>query len=80
MKAKELKELVNQLSDEDDILFNIDSGCCGDYEELEVHDLDLFKSFERFLIVRFKSLPGYRSCLQVGCTKRQDEEYWKDKK
>lgn len=78
MKVKELKDQLNQLSDEDDVNFLMDSGCCGDYEEMEVYDLDLFREF-KLLLVRFKALPGYRSCIQSGSTLKQDKEYWKDK-
>jgi hypothetical protein len=81
MKVKELQELINSCDPEQDVLFAIQDGCCGDTMPLEIWDFERFtyKSCN-YPIITFKPLPGYRSCIQSGGTKRSDTEYWKDKK
>lgn len=86
MKIKELKELLNSLPesmDDQEIYSVMSSGCCGDTEDLEQLEVDYYlpsKGFNGMLRLTYSSLPGYRSCIQAGATKRQDEEYWKEKK
>ena len=84
MKVKELKNLISDLSDESDVCFQMDSGCCGDYESMEITDTEVMgltgkEDVDDILIVRFKALPGYRYCIQVGQTKRADKKYWEKK-
>ncbi len=84
MKIKELRQMLNELPatmDDQDVQFNMRSGCCGDYEELNILDFDAFapdkfydKGMVRFF---FDAVPGYQSCIQAGGTKRAHEEYWK---
>ena len=87
MKVKELKALLKEYKckPDDDVVFRMKSGCCDDWE-----DLELFKGFEHeyykpyrkedvgVLQFEFYNLPGYRSCRQAGDTKRADKE-WLDK-
>lgn len=78
MKKAKLLELIQKLDDNDEILFQIQDGCCDDSLDLIVddtayHNLDVEG---KVVIVKFSSLPGYRSCIQAGQTKRADQEYW----
>jgi hypothetical protein len=77
MKVSELKQLIAGLKDDAVVSFLMDSGCCGDYEDMEAYDSETYK--DESLVIRLKSLPGYKSCIQAGGTKRSDEEYWRDK-
>ena len=86
MKVKELLPLLQNSDPESEIGFWIDDGCCADFIELEVHDAydndpyagGIKKPDAIYTIVRFDCLPGYRSCLQSGGTKRADAA-WLDK-
>jgi len=75
MKIKELKDAIANLNDDAEISFLMDSGCCSETETMVANDLETYENSA--LIVRFNSLPGYKSCLQAGATKRAHEEYWK---
>jgi|WetSurMetagenome_2_1015567.scaffolds.fasta_scaffold188547_3 hypothetical protein len=73
MKIKDLlKEIEeNNLPPDADISFEMYSGCCGDVEYLETCDIvsyndESFKSLQ----IRFRSLPGYTSCIKAGATHR----------
>ncbi len=83
MKIKELKDLLNSLPSEMDSLevwCTMSSGCCGDFEELGLLEVDErlpSKDDPGMLRIHFnESLPGYRSCRQVSQTKDNDKEYW----
>lgn len=78
--VKELKEFIADLPDDMTLWFTMASGCCGDFEELdnvEVSIQEPSKNYSGAVHFDFSSLPGYRSCIQVGGTKRAHEEYWK---
>jgi hypothetical protein len=81
MKVKELRELIADMKEDEEVHFQMSSGCCGDYEEMDVVDsevlpFDPYKpeegSFGRILL---GPLPGYTSCRQAGATKRAHQEY-----
>lgn len=84
MKIKELKEILNNLPiemDDVEIFSTMNSGCCGDFEELEDLDVDFRLPDSKYkdkgmLRFSYSSLEGYRSCRQVGQTKQSDKEYW----
>lgn len=85
MKNKELIEVLKKCDPEQDASFQMDDGCCGDYIELDdyyfEHTTDYNRVTHKFdvpgwLTIRFKALPGYRSCRQSSGTKRADKEYW----
>ncbi len=86
MKAKELLEYLTKADPESEVQFSMDEGCCGDTYSLEAYDIynnDPYAGNIKipdsiFTVIYFKSIPGYRSCLQVGGTKRADKE-WCDK-
>ena len=83
MKIKELKEYLNTLPaemDDADIISMLSIGCCGetlDLGEVDVdHQLPSGK-YSGVLTLRFnESIPGYRSCRQVGQTESNDKAYW----
>ena len=63
----------NSLSENSDISFVMDSGCCGDIECLEPYEIDDYgKTRDNTvdIFIRFAPLPGYSSCRQVGDTAR----------
>jgi hypothetical protein len=74
MKVKELRELMRELDDDADVQFSMDDGCCGDYLTLELAFSDAILA--GLMELRFKAVPGYRSCIQSGATKQADKDYW----
>lgn len=78
MKTKELIELLQQADPESDVSFEMFSGCCGDVEFMSVIDTDIFKDEKigSWVRVYFAPLPGYYSCIQVGSTIKNHNEYW----
>jgi hypothetical protein len=80
MKAKELLELLQKCDPEEDVSFQMISGCCGEHEYMEVVDAEVFDmrddKYPKWLIIEFAPLPGYRSCIQAGGTIRAHAEYW----
>jgi hypothetical protein len=86
MKTKELIEVLKACDPEQEVSFQMDDGCCGDYLSLDAYDFEHIDDYNRetrrfgipgWLTVRFRALPGYRSCRQSGGTIRADKEYWK---
>ena len=75
MKKRDMIELLKDLPDDADIAFAMIDGCCGERLELEVEE-NMLEAYGGFAFITFSALPGYRSCLQSGTTKRLDEEYW----
>lgn len=85
MKTKDLIEILKECDPEEEVAFNIDDGCCGDYLSLEAYDFENCKDYNKetkkydkpgWLTIRFKHLPGYKSCIQSGGTQRAHIEYW----
>lgn len=71
MNIKEIKEAIKYLPDDTNISFQMSSGCCGDYEELDVYDIESGSAKEgSYLIFRFEALPGYETCRKAGATKK----------
>ena len=77
MKIKELRDMIANLKDDATVSFLMDSGCCGDHEDMEAYDSETYD--DSALIIRLSSLPGYKSCIQAGGTKKSHEEYWRNK-
>jgi hypothetical protein len=86
MKAKHLIEALKALEPDDEVMFQMQSGCCGDVDTLEpvYEEPELFvystrrdQKIERFVLIDFKPLPGYFTCRQAGSTIRGHEEYMK---
>jgi hypothetical protein len=84
VKVKELKALLKEYKckPDDEVVFRMASGCCGNFEDLEPYkgfEHEYYKPYRKgdngVLQFDFYSLPGYRSCLQAGSTKRADEEW-----
>lgn len=80
MKVKDLLEHLKGLDPEASVIIQMQSGCCGDSETMEIIHIDVCPDPIQALFIELKPLPGYKSCIQVGSTKRKDEEYWKDDK
>lgn len=86
MKTKELIEMLKECDPEEEVSFQMKSGCCGDYEYMEVESFyssDYASHAETQAGIKcviaqiyFYSLPGYHSCRQVGATFTADKEYW----
>lgn len=79
MKIKELKEMIANMPDDADLSFQMQSGCCGEFEEMEISYTDIYephRDWQGSLLFRFHALPGYKSCIQAGGTIRADKEYW----
>lgn len=74
MKVKELKELIESMSDDAEIYFELADGCCSNYILLDVAEALSYSNMDG--TVRFKAIAGYRSCIQSSKTKKADEEYW----
>ena len=86
MNLLELKNLLLRKTDEElenaTIVSSISVGCCGDYEELEVDDVDL-ESYKKelWLHVRYlNTVAGDESCRQMASTKQKSKEYLEGKK
>ena len=80
MKVKELIEQLQKADPDTDVSFWIDDGCCGDFIDLEIYDVSIYDYSKPITAaLRFQALPGYKSCIQAGGTKRADEKYWGDK-
>lgn len=78
MTIKELKDLIKDSGDTDEIFFYIQDGCCGDTISLELKDQERFNYKDtNNILLTFKYLPGYKTCIQSGGTKREHEEYMK---
>lgn len=79
MKVKELIEALQQCDSGEDICFLMNDGCCGDFLDLEAYEVDVLDTGRNAPWPRiwFRAVPGYRSCIQSGGTKKADEEYWK---
>lgn len=80
MKVKELKAELAKLPDDAEVIVNMFSGCCGDFEPLEVSDVGSYeprKDYDGALSVWVNPPPGYRSCRQAAQTKKDHEDYWK---
>lgn len=75
MTKTELIELMKDMPDDASVVFQVVSGCCGDREDMTVIDTDT--TYPKMLVITFDSLPGYRSCIQVGGTKKADDEWMK---
>ena len=78
--------MISNMKDEDRLVFQMISGCCGDYEELEFDEetaiSDYYPPEPRYnatgcKVIQFIPLPGYHSCLQAGGTKERHKEYAK---
>lgn len=85
IKVKDLLEAFKNADPEDGVHVVMDSGCCGDTEFLEVHDVDHRqdtygkrgdKNFYSFVQIQCNSIEGYGSCGQVGKTKRDHKLHW----
>ena len=74
MKVKELKELIEGMDDNGEVIVNMTDGCCGDLFMMEVIDLDQFSA--KYAVIYLAAAPGYRSCIQASNTKKADKEYW----
>lgn len=82
MNIKELRELIDGWPDDGQVIFNMVSGCCGDYEDLEVCDIRFNQSedlIKNYIIIDFAPLPGYKTCRQAAGTIEADKEYHKIK-
>jgi hypothetical protein len=80
MNIKELRELIDGWPDEGQILFKMVSGCCGDYEDLELCDTRFYQNetlTNNYIIIDFTSLPGYKTCRQALGTIQADKDYHK---
>ena len=80
LTVKEIKDMIEEMQDNDIISFQMISGCCYDYEDLDNPDIsDYYPPSKRELgckVITFDSLPGYKSCIQVGQTKDADKKRW----
>lgn len=79
---KDLKKEIENLPDDMEIVFKMQSGCCDDYEYMELSssdydDIEYFKP-PYFFTFAFKPLAGYKSCIQAGKTLKADKEYWEN--
>lgn len=80
MNIKDLKQHLEGLPDEAVVIFRMVSGCCGDYEDLEVVNIEKEGSglsSPHYITVDFASLPGYKTCRQASGTILADKEYHK---
>lgn len=77
MKVKTILETLKNIDPETEIHFSFNSGCCGDYMNLVINDIeiDIYKDFT-FVNFRFNHIPGYYSCRQAAATIKEHEEYW----
>lgn len=71
MNIKELKQLIKDLPEDSSISFLMDSGCCGDFEEMECYDTSVYDGVG--IAFRLESLPGYGSCRQAANTIEKNE-------
>jgi hypothetical protein len=84
MTKKEMLELIKDLKDDGPIYFDMEDGCCGETETMDVTDTHVrvlpkrkeSNSYSRMAVILFASLPGYRSCIQSSITRDADKEYW----
>jgi hypothetical protein len=79
MKTKELLAILQQADPEHEVSFLMNSGCCGDFEEMEAEECYVSGSVEiqlRWATIRLKAVPGYKSCIQAGNALKADRDYW----
>jgi hypothetical protein len=80
LTIKDLKELLKQIDgmpDDASVGFNMQSGCCGDTEQMRVQSVNVYtkeKSLIDWVEIRFESLPGYETCIQAGATLKGSEK------
>ena len=68
MNIKQLRDAIANMSDDIEISFYMDSGCCGDFEEMTAYDIENYDN--QLLTIRFNSLPGYRNCRTAANNKK----------
>jgi hypothetical protein len=77
----DLRKLIEGQPDEAEVLLQMQDGCCG--ETLDLECADTRSSFQSvspcagYVVVEVNAVPGYRSCIQSGGTKMNDERYWR---
>lgn len=83
LTAKQLIEELQKIPPETEIWFTMADGCCSDFLELDINfaDFEVSKLYGKDHVdarIHFDAVPGYRSCIEAGGTKRLAEE--KDKR
>lgn len=92
MKTKEFMAELAKCDPDEDIRFDMLSGCCGDWEPLDLakyvendYSVEAEEYYKGkygegtpsiYLRVTFNPLPGYKSCKQAAQTRDADKEYW----
>lgn len=82
MKVKDLLEKLNEADPESEVFFNMDDGCCGDYEQLgDPYDVDIdpkSKYFPEGMVqVRFRAPWFLNTCITSGQAKKAAESHKK---
>ena len=87
MKAKDLAAWAMQADPDSEVSFEMASGCCGNWEDMTLMDVDVIginykgnTPTEHYVRILLESVPGYKSCIQAGNTKRAHDEYWAEVK
>lgn len=80
VKTLELIELLKKCDSDEEVTFEMSSGCCGDYEYMDVTDTRINEyGNSKSISITFAPLPGYKSCIQAGGTIQNDRKYWEKK-
>lgn len=82
MKVKDFLEKLKEADPESDIAFNLDDGCCGDFEQLgDPYDVDVnpkSKYFpDGFVQIRFNAPWFMDTCITSGQAKSAAEAHKK---
>jgi len=70
MKVKELIQKLQEVDPESKVDFLMDIGCCGgDWETLTMYEIVNYYT-DKVVVLYFDPIPGYRSCIEAGKTRR----------
>lgn len=80
----DLKKLIEGQPDDAEVLLQAPDGCCGDTFDLDYSDsrssLEDYDKKPGYVVITVGQIPGFRSCIQAGGSKRADELYWRRNK
>lgn len=82
MKVSELIAILEQCEPTEEVVFQMDVGCCGDFKTLKAYDAEVsnlagHQQPENWVpYISFRAIEGYHSCLQAGGTERAHKTYW----
>lgn len=77
LTASDLIKILQTFDPESPVVFSMLCDGCGDKEGMSVEEVRYVLD-SNIAYVKFKPLPGYKSCRQAAYTREQDVKYWKE--